>query len=323
MTGDIIFPLITSEYAERELSSIIRLMPHHNEVERALHIMADFAPVFLWVAEAGNIRRFYFNKVWLDFRGRSVAEEAEEGWLEGIHPDDYNAFRAECSEACLERKPYKVQYRFRRKDGVFRWVMETGVPFLSAAGELDGFVGSCVGISEQKELEVQLFKMAHYDILTGIANRGLFGDRLEHAISMSLRYKSMFALLYIDLDGFKAVNDQYGHKAGDLLLVETAKRLNSCVRESDTTARMGGDEFTVILSRINGEEDALVVAQKIAEEIAKPFFTFDRECHVTASVGVGIFPNDAVDAETLMRKADMDMYRKKGSRQGICANSVV
>ncbi len=300
---------------------MIRLMPNHNEVERAFHIMADFAPVFIWIAEAGNIKRFYFNKVWLDYRGRSRAEEAEEGWLEGIHPDDYQAFRAECSEACLERRPYKVQYRFRRKDGVFRWVLETGVPYGRPDGELDGFVGSCVGIGEQKELEDQLFKMAHYDILTGIANRSLFINRLEHAISMSLRYKTMFALLYIDLDGFKGVNDQYGHKAGDILLVETARRLDYCVRESDTTARIGGDEFTVILSRINGEEDAFSAARKIAEEIAKPFVIFDRTCSVAASIGIGIFPSDAFDAETLMKKADMDMYRRKGSRQDMCRST--
>ena len=317
MTGDMTYQLRKSEYAERELSSMIRLMPHPSEVERAFHLMVDFAPVFIWVADADNIKRFYFNKVWLDFRGRSLAEEAEEGWLEGIHPEDYYAFRAECSEACLERKPYKVEYRFERKDGVFRWVLETGVPFFRPDGELNGFVGSCVGIGEQKELEYQLFKMAHYDILTGLANRSLFVNRLEHAISMSLRYKTMFALLYIDLDGFKTVNDQYGHKAGDLLLIETAKRLNCCVRQSDTTARMGGDEFTVILSRINGEGDALSVAQKIAEEISKPFVIFDRECCVTASIGIGIFPNDAADAATLMKKADMDMYRKKGNRQDI------
>ncbi len=317
MKGEMTIPLSKSEFAEKELSKLIRLMPNHRELERAFHIMADFAPVFIWIAEAGNIKRFYFNKVWLDYRGRSVAEEAEEGWLEGIHPDDYEAFLSESSEACLERKQYKVQYRFKRKDGIFRWVLETGVPYWRPDGELDGFVGSCVGIGEQKELEGQLFKMAHYDILTGIANRSLFVNRLEHAISMSLRYKTMFALLYIDLDGFKAVNDQYGHKAGDILLVETARRLNYCVRESDTTARIGGDEFTVILSRINEEDDVLSVARKIAEEIAKPFVIFDCECNVTASVGIGIFPNDAVDAETLMKKADTDMYRRKGSRRDI------
>ncbi len=318
MTGDMISPLNITKYAERELSSMIRLMPHHGEVERAFQIMADFAPVFIWIAEADNIKRFYFNKVWLDFRGRSAAEEAEEGWLEGIHPDDYQVFRVKCYEACLEKKPYKVEYRFRRKDGVFRWVLETGVPFWGPDGELDGFVGSCVGIGEQKELQERLFKMAHYDILTGIANRGLFVNRLEHAISMSLRYKTMFALLYIDLDGFKAVNDRHGHKAGDLLLVETARRLNYCVRESDTTARIGGDEFTVILSRVNAEDDALSVARKIAEEIARPFVIFDRICSVTASIGIGIFPNDAADAETLMKKADLDMYREKARGKDIC-----
>jgi diguanylate cyclase (GGDEF)-like protein len=192
--------------------------------------------------------------------------------------------------------------------------LETGVPFYYPEDELYGFVGSCVGIGEQKELESRLYNMAHYDVLTGIANRSFFKNRLEHAISSALRYKTMFALLYIDLDGFKAVNDQYGHKAGDLLLIETAKRLNSCVRESDTTARMGGDEFTVILTRISEEKDALTAADKIAGEIAKPFVIFDQKCFVEASIGIGIFPQDAPDAETLLKKADMDMYLKKGRR---------
>ena len=309
-----------ADCAERELFDMIGLMQPFSHGEQLLRIMADLAPVFMWAAEDTCSERFYFNKVWLDYRGGSLAEEAGEGWMEGMHPYDYESFRAECSAACRQKKPYRVEYRLRRNDGAYRWVLETGVPVVNPDDGSHCFIGSCVGINEQKELEGQLFKMAHYDALTGLANRSLFMNRLEHSISIAARYKTMFALLYIDLDGFKAVNDRYGHKAGDILLIETAKRLNYCVRESDTTARMGGDEFTVILSRINGEDDALLVAEKIAEEIAKPFVIFDRKCRVTASVGVGIFPKDAVDAETLLKQADMDMYCKKGSRQDIFRN---
>lgn len=314
MIGDITFPGSISE-AEREFSAVRSLARYYDEGARAFQIMADFAPVFIWIAEADNRRRFYFNKVWLDYTGNPLAEEAGDGWLEGVHPDDYQALLSSCSEASAERKPYKAEYRLRRKDGVFRWVLETGVPFFYPEERLYGFVGSCVGIGEQKELESQLFRMAHYDILTGIANRSFFDSRLEHEISVALRYKARFALLYIDLNGFKAVNDRYGHKAGDLLLIETAKRIAGCIRESDITARIGGDEFTVILTRIKDEKDALAAADKIAAEIARPFAVSDRQCHVEASIGIGIFPDDALDAETLMKKADMDMYTKKGGKR--------
>lgn len=313
MTRDLTFLLENnSGYSENEFMANKSLTRYYNEGARAFQIMADFAPVFIWIGEVDNVQRFYFNKVWLDYRGCSLAEEAADGWLRGVHPDDYEALLSACSEASRERKTYKAEYRLRRKDGVFRWVLETGVPFFYPDDQLYGFVGSCVGIGEQKELEGQLYKMAHYDILTGLANRFFFMDRLNHTISAALRYKTMFALLYIDLDGFKAVNDRYGHKTGDMLLIEAAKRLGCTVRESDTTARMGGDEFTVILTRINTEKDALLTAEKIAEEFAKPFFISGRKCNVSASIGVGIFPNDATDPETLIKKADMDMYLKKG-----------
>lgn len=317
MAGSMMFLDSGLKCAEQELFDTIGRMHPYEHGERLFQIMADVAPVFIWASGSDVIQRFYFNKVWLDYRGRSLVEEAGEGWLDGIHIDDYEAFSAECSEACMQKRSYKVEYRLRRNDGVYRWVLETGVPFVNPYDGSNCFVGSCVGIGEQKELEGQLFKMAHYDVLTGLANRSLFMNRLQHEISIAGRYKTKFALLYIDLDGFKAVNDLYGHKTGDMLLIETARRLNYCVRESDTTSRMGGDEFTVILTRINEAKDALFAAEKIAEEIAKPFAILGRKCHVSASIGIAVFPDDAVDAETLLKKADVGMYLQKGRRHDV------
>ncbi|MBF0328892.1 MAG: sensor domain-containing diguanylate cyclase [Nitrospirae bacterium] len=300
-----------SKSLEKDLSNLKNNWSDYGLSAEAFQLMADFAPVFIWASKSNNIERCYFNKVWLDYRGRSFSEEQGRGWLEGMHKDDYKAFRAVCSGAYSEKKPYKIEYRIKRNDDVFRWVLETGVPHYSAENKFAGYIGSCVGISEQKELEEKLFKMAHYDILTGIPNRGLFMDRLNHAISNAKRYKTKIALLYIDLDRFKSVNDGYGHKVGDMLLVEAAGRINSCVRESDTVARMGGDEFTVILPNIHRKKDVLPVVDKIVKKISRPFVILNNECSIGASVGIGFYPDDAVDPDSLIKKADANMYRKK------------
>lgn len=169
-------------------------------------------------------------------------------------------------------------------------------------------------ITERNNMQDKLLRMAHYDELTRLPNRALFFDRLERVLANVRRNGGEFALLFVDLDGFKAVNDLHGHYAGDRLLQEVARRMGWCVRESDTVARMGGDEFAVILGNVAREEDAGLVAQKIIDSLSAPMPLDGKECRVGASIGISRFPHDGESSEALLSQADSAMYgaKKKG-----------
>ncbi len=166
-------------------------------------------------------------------------------------------------------------------------------------------------ITRRRYYRLELERLAHYDILTGLTNRTLFHDRLQQAINQSERYKTHFALFYIDLDGFKAVNDSHGHETGDMLLKSVADRLKNIVRLSDTVGRMGGDEFTIILINLADRAAAEHVAAKIIDALSKPFLIKDLEIRIGASIGISIYPLDGQDMTLLLKQADNAMYRAK------------
>lgn len=157
----------------------------------------------------------------------------------------------------------------------------------------------------------RLYQMAHFDALTELPNRTLFLDRLHQAVRNAHRYQRRISLIYVDLDDFKQINDQLGHNAGDILLREVASRLLDCVRQSDTVGRMGGDEFTVLVSETEKREQAAVVAKKIMDALAAPFDLKGTERHIHASLGIAIYPEDGDAPETLLRNADSAMYHAK------------
>jgi len=166
-------------------------------------------------------------------------------------------------------------------------------------------------ITEHKENEAQIKHLAYHDTLTGLPNRALFADRFNQAILRARRNKTKVALLFMDLNRFKEVNDTLGHKTGDLLLKATAARLSESVRKSDTVARMGGDEFTVLLEGLSSQEEASELAQKIRRAFEKPVLTGARELFTTPSIGISIYPDHAMNTETLIRQADSAMYNAK------------
>jgi diguanylate cyclase (GGDEF)-like protein/PAS domain S-box-containing protein len=174
-----------------------------------------------------------------------------------------------------------------------------------------GLVVTVRDVTERKAFEQQLTQQAFYDALTGLPNRVLFRDRLEQALVRANRRKDAVALLFLDLDNFKLINDSLGHQVGDKLLVEAATRLRTCVRNQDTVARLGGDEFVVVLELLGGEEDALPVAKAIAHQFSRPFILDDREVVVTVSIGIAVSIAGQEHAENLLRNADMAMYRAK------------
>lgn len=166
-------------------------------------------------------------------------------------------------------------------------------------------------ITERKQFEEKLMKMAHYDQLTGLANRALFHDRLSQALAQAKRNKEKFAILYLDLDGFKAINDTLGHKTGDEVLAETADRMRQSVREVDTVARMGGDEFTIILNDIHTNDDISLVADKLLKAISRPYDKSAPGNKITVSIGISIYPDDATQRDALISAADNAMYHSK------------
>tara|TARA_R110002020_G_scaffold114198_1_gene262625 strand:+ start:2240 stop:3595 length:1356 start_codon:yes stop_codon:yes gene_type:complete len=172
-------------------------------------------------------------------------------------------------------------------------------------------------ITEQALAEEKIWHNAHHDLLTGLPNRRLFLDRLDQEIKHAKRHGKPISLLFMDLDGFKQVNDSLGHEAGDRLLSEVAERLNGCVRESDTVARLGGDEFTVILTGAEQRKDVERVAQNIVEALAMPFPIEPRPVHISVSIGISCYPQAASTPDALLEAADQAMYRAKkaGSNQ--------
>ncbi|MEO5358530.1 MAG: sensor domain-containing diguanylate cyclase [Nitrospirae bacterium YQR-1] len=280
------------------------------ETEARFRLMADSAPVFIWMSDADG-KRSYFNKVWLDYTGKTLEQESGDKWIDAVYSDDRENFEEIYNKHLQLREPYKVEYRLRRHDGVYRWILETATARFCLDNKFIGFIGSAVGITERKEAEARLHHIAHHDMLTGLPNRILFFDRLNNFIEQAKRYNHMLALLFLDLNRFKAVNDLYGHHAGDLLLKETSERLSECIRKSDTLARMGGDEFNIILSRISGKRDPRAVALKIIESLTAPFNIEGNECSVGTSIGISIYPLDASDAAVLIKKADEAMYKAK------------
>ncbi len=164
---------------------------------------------------------------------------------------------------------------------------------------------------ERKHAEQGMRYLAHYDSLTGLANRALFRERLDHALIRAGRTQSQVAILYVDLDRFKQINDTLGHEAGDALLIEISKRLTACVRQDDTVARLGGDEFMLILENIKNVNHAALISKKIIGALSEPCTSGEMDLYITPSIGITIYPDDASDVHELLKNADAAMYRAK------------
>lgn len=202
-------------------------------------------------------------------------------------------------------------------DGSRYTVSQTITPLRDMSGEISHFVAILEDVSERKAAEERMRHAASFDRLTDLPNRGLFLDRLSQSLALAGREGTLGALLFLDLDHFKQVNDEHGHAAGDELLVAVARRLREVLREGDTVARLGGDEFTVILNRIRESANAAAIAGKILAALAKPLMIAGSELRVGASVGIAIFPTHGEKVEVLLEAADHAMYRaKKAGRQG-------
>lgn len=199
----------------------------------------------------------------------------------------------------------------RRKDGGLYTVQQTITPLRDMQGKVIHFVAVHEDITDKKQSEAHIYYKAHYDTLTNLPNRSLFYDRLHHELAHAHRNERMLAVMFLDLDRFKAINDTFGHTCGDQALKAVAERLKGCVRESDTVSRWGGDEFIFIITNIIQPEDVAFIAHKILNEMSSPFQLEERKVYITPTIGIAVYPFDARDAENLIKKADTAMYDGK------------
>ncbi len=400
--------------------------------ESYFRFISESAQALIWMADTGK-GCTWFNKMWLDFTGRTLDQELGEGWTDGVHPDDLGRCLDIYVKEFDRRKPFSMEYRLRRHDGEYRWILDNGVPCFDKRGNFEGYIGSCFDITERKrnEHELQLaatvyqaigeavmvadsqnrivsintaftdltgyseeeaigqpttllksgqhdrhfyqdmwnmlnrtgrwqgeivnrrkngeeylewlmistaynedgsvlrrvgifsditdrklaeqtiWKQANFDPLTGLPNRTLFHDYLKQEIKKADRNGQSLALLFIDLDRFKEVNDTLGHDMGDHLLHEAARRLGLCVRSTDTVARLGGDEFTVILCSLNEANSTERIVRTILDSLATPFQLGAEVAYVSASIGITLYPEDADCSEALLKNADQAMYAAK------------
>ncbi|WP_168204887.1 PAS domain S-box protein [Noviherbaspirillum sp. UKPF54] len=241
-----------------------------------------------------------------DYLGRTLWEMP----FEKVPAELWMAHKARLAEG----KPfYELVLKTVAADGALRYVSISGLPMLDGDGRLIGYRGTGKDITERTVAEERIRHLASHDILTGLPNRMMFNQMLTNQVQQARRYGRKFAVMFIDLDHFKAVNDNFGHEAGDMLLKETAKRLTEGVRASDFVARLGGDEFVVIIQEMSDMGQLRCIAQKVVAAVRAPLLLAATTHHVTASVGICVFPDHGLDEDALLNHADAAMYEVKHS----------
>jgi len=232
-------------------------------------------------------------------------------FINTIHPEDREMVKSVYQKSIENKTPYDVEHRLLMKDGRIKYVKEHGETYFDGNNSATESVGVVHDITEIKLAEEVIQHQAHFDSLTNLPNRFLALDRLAQLISEAKRHEKMVAVLFIDLDDFKKVNDTLGHETGDKVLIEAGKRLCEVVRKKDTVGRLGGDEFLILLGGLSKSSDALPVVEHLIEKLRNAFVIDGRELIVTASVGIATYPDDANNADTLLRYSDSAMYHAK------------
>jgi diguanylate cyclase (GGDEF)-like protein/PAS domain S-box-containing protein len=301
----------TSEALEEEKSE--RLKAQHDERLAAQKLRMHFETTPLAVVEWDRSRKITaWNPAAEDMFGYGAAEALGKPLPTLLASGAERAnVEAMCRELIDVKEGSKTALANVTRQGRTIHCEWYNTPLVDESGEVSGFASLVQDITERLNTERTIHYMAHHDALTGLPNRRLMQDRLNQAIMAARRKQRHVAVLFLDLDRFKVVNDTLGHDTGDFILKDVARRLMSCVREVDTVSREGGDEFVVILPDLERPENARIVADKIMDELARPVEIGGQEIHVTPSIGISHYPNDATDVHQLLKHADNAMYQAK------------
>lgn len=261
----------------------------------------------------------YFSPEWKKQLGYAEAELPDriEEWKDRLHPDDRAFVLQQVARAGKQHSAdFEIEYRLAHKDGGYRWISARWMALSNNEGSAPRFVVTHLDVTSLKEEAEHLDYVASHDLLTGLPNRSLLQEFAEHVMNSARRRHGKVALMFLDLDRFKAVNDTYGHKAGDRVLQEAAQRIARSLRAEDLVGRLGGDEFVAVLSQIGGFQDATRAATDCLQALSQPFALGKRKVTVLPSIGISVFPDDGDSIEALIHNADIAMYEAKRSGGG-------
>lgn len=288
------------------------------ETERRLHLAVAIAHLGFWEWEVAS-DKCYFSPTWkkqLGYQDHEMANLPEE-WQKRLHPEDRRRVYAEVAAYLVRPSAdYRLEYRLRHRDGSYRWMIANAVPLSRRNRGGIKLIGTQLDITENKLAEQRVREAAQHDPLTGLPNRALIFEYAGHLVAAAQRSRKQGAVLFIDIDRFKPINDLYGHEIGDKLLQEASQRLLNCVRAEDLVGRLGGDEFVVVLPHADEEHPAATVAQHVIEALSAPFEIEALELSVSGSVGISYFPQHGTDVDALIHAADLAMYQAKQSCHG-------
>ena len=297
------FALLTRE--RRQAEEAIR------KSETRFRTIFEKAPMGIALLDSTTGQFRDVNPRYLEIAGRTAEDIKGSRWMDISHPDDVEAELLQMAQLVAGMSSgYKLNKRLLRADGSAVWIDANIVAIETGAGQ-PLHLRMIEDVTEKKEAEAMIWQQANFDTLTQLPNRRMFLDRLAHDILKSQRESKRLAILFIDLDHFKEVNDTLGHHQGDVLLVDAARRISHCVRKSDTVARLGGDEFTVILSELEATDRVDTIAQNILDSLLQPFALGQEQAFVSASIGITLYPDDALDIGDLLKHADQAMYAAK------------
>jgi diguanylate cyclase (GGDEF)-like protein/PAS domain S-box-containing protein len=297
---------------------------NHRLLSERLSLATAIANIGVWEWDLATNTLVWDATMFAIYGLEPVVPMPYERWVAAVHPEDLPRVEAALHRAVGEKDKSFGEFRIIRPDNSVREVSVVRSAALDEFGGVSRVVGVCIDVTERKQAEeslrkreVEMTHLAEHDFLTSLPNRLLLNDRLNQAILLAARHRKQLAVLFLDLDGFKHINDSLGHSVGDKLLQSVAKRLANRIRGSDTLSRQGGDEFIVLLSEVEDPEDTAIAATRLLKGVAESYSIEGHDLHVTASIGVSVYPSDGLDAETLIKNADTAMYQaKENGRRG-------
>lgn len=292
-----------------DISERIESRVNHQQTLQQFQVLTNLAPVGI-VQIDENWNCTYTNDTWCRYCQLTPEEALGQGWLTALHHSDADTFLSELTTSSTTTGQYSGEFRLMSPLGHVTWTQVNACSLYNERGNVTGLIMTFNDITQHLKTEKHLKNIAEKDQLTGLINRAFFNDRIENALKGIDRYGSV-AVMFIDLDEFKHINDTLGHDVGDELLVEVSKRLTLSVRNADTIARIGGDEFTILLTNVHNTHSITFVADKLIETLSAPFTLSDRPVYVSASIGIAVANDKNAGVKHLLKQADIALYKAK------------